>query len=643
MSDIQWIEAQLGHAARRRQLLRLWTGLWEGLLWGGSVFLLTVVVFKVFPIPEAWVHRAGWAGLCLAFTCAIAAGWRRFSLMEVARFVDSHQGAKERLSTALEVSSRPTSGAWRDLVVADAARVLKETHLTQLLPVQLPQVCKWVVVVLAVGAGLGFVPEYRTARQKQSGKDAENIRDTGKQLTQFVKRHLDSRPPALEPVRKSMEAVQELGEHLARTSLTRAEALRDLAMLSDKLKEEAKELGKNPAFKKLEERSRNSGSEGANNAALRKKIDEMTQQLGSNAGDSKALEKLKKDLEKAREAASGLSGKKGSADSQAMDAMAKTMSDLAKQATELGASLPNLEKAIEALKNAEIDQVLKNLDLAEKDLEKMEQMARALESMQNEMHQAGKNLAEQLKNGQAEAAIQTLSKMQKALGKEGLTTEELEKITSEVSEAIKPASPYGKVAEHLKRASKQMVAGEKTQARQSLAEAAKELEKLMADMADGESMMASLDALQKAQMCIGNGMAWGQCKGPPKAGKNGKAGRGVGTWADEESQLSELPEVTERWDNTGVPRADTDSKGHSDRPDDRSDGLVPTKVKGQMNPGGPMPSITLKGLSVKGQSRVSFTESIPTAQSQAQSALSQDQVPRAYRGAVRDYFNDLKE
>ena len=62
-----------------------------------------------------------------------------------------------------------------------------------------------------------------------------------------------------------------------------------------------------------------------------------------------------------------------------------------------------------------------------------------------------------------------------------------------------------------------------------------------------------------------------------------------------------------------------------------------------MTPGGPMPSITLKGVSIKGVSKVDYTEVTGAAQTEAHSALSQDQVPRAYKGAVRDYFNDLKE
>jgi hypothetical protein len=55
-----------------------------------------------------------------------------------------------------------------------------------------------------------------------------------------------------------------------------------------------------------------------------------------------------------------------------------------------------------------------------------------------------------------------------------------------------------------------------------------------------------------------------------------------------------------------------------------------------------MPSITLKGVSIKGQSKVDYTESVAAAQSDAQSALSQDKVPRAYQSAVKDYFDDLK-
>jgi hypothetical protein len=56
-----------------------------------------------------------------------------------------------------------------------------------------------------------------------------------------------------------------------------------------------------------------------------------------------------------------------------------------------------------------------------------------------------------------------------------------------------------------------------------------------------------------------------------------------------------------------------------------------------------MPSITLKGVSIKGQSKVDYEQAATAAQSDAESALSQEKVPRAYQGAVKDYFDDLKK
>ena len=87
-----------------------------------------------------------------------------------------------------------------------------------------------------------------------------------------------------------------------------------------------------------------------------------------------------------------------------------------------------------------------------------------------------------------------------------------------------------------------------------------------------------------------------------------------------------------------------DGRGQTDRGEGAlNDALKPTKVKGQFTPGGPMPSITLKGVSIKGQSKVDYEQAATTAQSAAQSALSQEKVPRAYQGAVKDYFDDLKK
>ena len=118
----------------------------------------------------------------------------------------------------------------------------------------------------------------------------------------------------------------------------------------------------------------------------------------------------------------------------------------------------------------------------------------------------------------------------------------------------------------------------------------------------------------------------------------------MGTWADEQTGWQTAPEIADLWDNSGVDRADEKGRGHSERGEGQlADNLTPTKVKGQFAPGGQMPSITLKGVSIKGQSNVKYEEAVTAAQTEAQSALSQEKVPRAYKGSVRDYFDDLKK
>ena len=112
------------------------------------------------------------------------------------------------------------------------------------------------LLVLVLCAGLGFVPEYRSKRFLQKQQDAANIRDTGKHLAEFTRRNLEQRHPVLEPTQKALETVAEMGEKLASAKLTRTDALRDLASATEKLSQQAKELGQNPAFKPLERSAR---------------------------------------------------------------------------------------------------------------------------------------------------------------------------------------------------------------------------------------------------------------------------------------------------------------------------------------------------------------------------------------------------
>jgi hypothetical protein len=278
-------------------------------------------------------------------------------------------------------------------------------------------------------------------------------------------------------------------------------------------------------------------------------------------------------------------------------------------------------------------------------LDKVRDLAKAMQQAQQQASALGKDLAEQLKNGQAQAAQQTLQKMIDQLKSSNLSQEQLQKVLEEVTKAVQPGSQYGKVGELLKNAAQQMKETQKAGAADNLAQASKELEKLMQQMADAQSLQGALEALERAQNAIATSKNWSQCEGRgqnPGAGRGGKPGGGVGTWA-EENGWSYFPDKAEKWDNSAVQRPDMAPHGQSERPDDLNPNLMPSKVHGQMSPGGPMPSITLKGLSIKGQSSVPYQEAASTAQAEARSALNHDEVPRAYQGAVREYFDDLKK
>jgi hypothetical protein len=353
------------------------------------------------------------------------------------------------------------------------------------------------------------------------------------------------------------------------------------------------------------------------------------------------LDNLKEKLEKARQTAAGIPGNNSPEAQAARQALAQSLAQMSKSMQQMGHSMPNLDAAIAALESQNFEMVLKDLDLATQDLEKLRELAKDLAQAQDQMEKIGKDLAEQLNKGQTDAAQESLQKMTEQLKKGDLSKEDMEKLTKQVAEATAPGSKYGKVGELLKKAQSEMQKGQKTEAGQSLAEAAKELEKLAQQMAEASALMEGLQALQQAQMCVGSACKWGQCK-TPGIGQGGKPGRGVGTYAEEETGWAYFA-MQEGWQHEGEDTRGGAGKGLTDRGDATlNPNLKPDKVTGQFTPGAPMPSITLKGVSIKGTSKIGMQEAVQAAQTEAQAAINQDQVPRAYQGAVKDYFDDLK-
>jgi hypothetical protein len=534
MSELHFIRETLERAARRRRLACALRGLWIGLLVGACIWLVTVGIYKLRPVPETTFIWAGAAALVCILGGFIIGGWRKPALTDTARWLDIKQNLRERLSTALEFAPEAETSKWEQLVIADAAAHAKEIDPRRLVRFSLTKATRWALMVLVLAVGLGFVPEYRSKAFIQKQADAKVIKEAGKQVAELTKRDLRQRPPTLETTKKSLESVSELGEKLEKLSLTRSEALKDLASATDKLKDQIKEMAKDPGLKKLEQAARAPGGTDAQKTeGLQKQIESLQKQLGDKGAEPEAIDKIRKDLEKLQDAAKALADKNSPTSDADKQKMADSLSALSQQAQQLGLNVPQLDEAIAALQADQVGRFLKDLEVATKDLEKLRDMAKQLQALQASAQKLGKDLAEQLKNGQAEAAASTLNKLAEQLKSGNISQEQLQKIMKEVADAIPQASEYGKVGDCLKQGAAQMKSGDKPGASQSLADAAKELEKLMQQMGDAEALMAAMDNLKQASLCVGTCQGWGQCQKPGfKPG--GKPGAGVGTWADDD-------------------------------------------------------------------------------------------------------------
>ncbi len=639
MSDLKTIQSVLEKAARRRRWAKAWNGLFRGLFLASALWLAAVAAFKLFPIPFAALGIAGMAAALLTLGGFVFGGRKKDSALETAQWVDRKLGSKERLSAAIEFSS---SSSWGEVLLRNGARCVESVQPKRILPYHLPKVARWTVLLLFVGATLGFVPEYRSQRYLDSQKEQAVNRETGRRLESFAKRAIRQGLPKMKPTEEAMLSVEELGKELQTTRLTRAESLEKIASVAEKLRAETKELDENPAFKRLRQVSRAPSNDSGNVAELQKKIQALQQKMEGNSGNPDALQEMKNQLEQLQQAAAGLNSSEGGATPEMRQQTAESIANLSQIARAQGISLPDLEEALTAWQSGEIDQFLKALDFAQMDLNKMLEMAKALQKMQMQQAEIGRNLGEQLEKGQAPAARNRLLEMVQKLQSEATDSKEIQSLMAEVSEALEPARGYGEVPSLLQQALRQGKAGNSLESAQSLQAAADELKKLMEQFADMQCLMQSLDALKQAQRCVGNCTGWGQNK-PMTSGfqPGGKPGAGVGTWADENGS-SYFPETSNRWDNSGIVRPDMKSRGHTDRGaggDDQA--MTPTKVRGNFTPGGSMPSITLRGVNIKGESRVSIQEAIASAQNEAQSALSQQKIPRAYQQTVRSYFDDV--
>jgi len=646
MSEKQVIDAKIQAATRQRKLLLGWRCMWRGLLVGVCLWLVALVVFKVVPISHSVLLWAGFAGLALPVGGLIYGLAKRFAVGDTARWLDLKTGLKERLGTAVELADGKAARTdWSDLVLRDAALAARQIEPGKLIPLRVPRKGHWILLVLVACVGLGFVPEHRSQAYLDQQRDAVIIEDVGRNLDALTKLQVEMSPPHFESTEESLESVQELGRKLKRGKLVRDEALAKLSSLAEQLRDQSSKLGQAQTLKKLQQMATaSSGAAQQSTTSMQRQLDELKQSLGdAQHTKPEQFDTLKSKMDAIKNAAAGLPSADSPEGKQARQQLAQTMADLARMADQMGLELPNINEALQALESSDIDQFLKNLSIAGEDLKKMADLAEAMRNMQMQMAEVGKTLGEQLEKGQVPAALESLQEMISKLDSALLAPEQLERMIQELQEALEPAESFGDCSSCLSSARNKAKAGDKAGASKSLAEAAEQLKKVLQQMDDMQNMMATLQNLERAQLAVGNCQTFGSSKSQVTGSSNNKPGGGVGTWGNDSYQLTP-DDLAQRWDNSDFSRSNMDARGNTDRGDGNvPEDLVSTRIKGKLNPNGSMPSITLRGVSITGNSRVQFQEAVSAAQSDARNALNQDKVPRAYRGSVRNYFDDLKQ
>ena len=648
MEPIQAIEAALIRVAQRQQLAKAFQGVASGLLLGSGGVVLLECLHKLAPIPPLSRATEVITVICFCLVGGTLKGLKRPDLGQVARWVDEKLDLQERLTAAWELRSTGVTGEWQSLVTRDAATHAASLNANTLVPYHSPRGLRWIGVCAALWVVLAFVDPIRSAAFRGKEQDKKVIAETGKKLLEITRQQVEQRHPALESSQKAVNEALEFGQQLSEAKLSRGEAITDLASLAQKLEQEAKQLADRPGVRSLELASRAStptAGKGAND--LQQRMQAMKDALGAAEGKDKLLSELKEKLEAARKASEQLPAAGTPEAAAARENLARALENAAREATEAGIPLEGLDEAVAALKNAQTDFFLRDIQGALSSIDKLQQLAQSLQQLKEEQAKEARTLPEQLQKGQAQAAKQRLEEMIKKLKAGPLSKADRELLVDELEKALSPAEQYEKLPEPLKKALQKARTGrpgDQEGAAENLAEAAKELDRLQQELADADQLAGVADLLREAQDAIGQGRGFQQGKAAarrPRAGHAGKPGRGVGTWG-QDSNL-EQPESAEGWDNSGLTQPTLDSRSvvSEDAPD-KNPNLAPARVKGQMSPGGSMPSITLKGVHIKGQSNAKFTETAATAQADAQKALNQDKVPRAYQDSVKTYFDDFK-
>ncbi|MCD8534126.1 MAG: hypothetical protein LR011_04770 [Verrucomicrobia bacterium] len=511
MSDADIIRQAIKKAQNQLLLHLMWTSLWKGLVWGGLIALIWIIAFKLLPLDlKIWD-----VGFKLAALAALAVSWiqvlrHRPNFKSAAIYLDQKKKLDERLSTFLEMSQKPTASPWQTLLQQDAVRSLQKVDWKNLVAWKFPVPGRWAVLLMIACSGLAFVPEYRTQAFRDEQTAQEIVQDHGKELVKLLTQTYENRPKAIAPDQADLiQQAIDLGKQMENASLKKAGALRKLEDFESQAQEQLDKLKSDPSQDRLKELAASKGVKSKSSAKeASDKMQDLRDSLGELAGKADKLAELQTRLDAIKNQAGSMKDDLGDPTSAVSQAMQAALEEMREQMEELGMSEENINTALKALKDGKAEEFEENLDFATQDLQKLMDMAQALNKMEQEL---GDNLKEQLERGQIPMAIQSLQQMQEKLQDPSLTPEEKKAMLEELKAAAQAVSDFPQLSEALKQATRNMEKNDHPAAEENLADAAQQLADILNDIQNAESLQQMKDPWQKPRresMAVKNGVKW---------------------------------------------------------------------------------------------------------------------------------------
>lgn len=599
------IEQQV-RVAQRRLWLNRWLRLWGWWLAGAAVaWLLVWINVRLFALrwPMGWGACAGAViSLIGSIVCMIVA---RDSRDRAAAALDEAAGLKERISTGLHVWNN-SDDPFAQAVVADAQRAVAGITARTFIPIRWPGSLSISAICLLVGVLSLLLPEFDLLKKRETrANDAAKLAELNK-VRSAVAKPISAVQKIAEKsddpnLAKELKALEEAAKRETDPSIIRRETAKRLDKVEDALKARA-ESEKFQALNETKKRFKQMPS-----------MDDPKGQLGQlveslKKGDFKqAQEQVKKAQEQlAKNARDGKTDPEKAAE---MEKQLKELSEKIQKAAEDKQSERDLKNA--GASEADVKRVLDAL--AKQDKEQLEKLA--------------KELSERMKDNPQ-------------------MKEQMEKLINKMQTRQDASKQMKEMADKMAEACKNAQQGDTQAAQDAMGQAGQmlnDLEKMEQNLNDVESQLSELDDAREemkegdgepqeeqgdCESCKGQGQKdggqCGQCNGTGKckgAGQNGKGG-GKGGLKHGHGKGSDPFETTDEMKVDYVNRREKTQQGSGG------------SVIGQEY---------IKSGQLKKASQSELYDAALAAEAEATDSLDKERIPRAYRRAVRSYFDRFGE